>query len=333
MLQEMTIDLRRPPMDRWHFTPTQQAQAIELLHVYKADLGVQQETHELLASSTRNLISGEHWAEIESVSRAFGIPLQDILLCNVYYDILKLVLGCTAFAIASPGGILHARNLDWWTPNGILGRYSTICHFVGGSSGPFSTIGWPGFIGAFSGVATGRFAISLNAVLSSDPPALAQPISFVLRKVLEEAGSFAEAEKFLREAPLASDCLLLITGTKPGELAVIERTPSRSAIRKADVGSSFVCVANDFRALQANHQTTLNELAATSCHRFDRVKKLLEIEPPENAGECLNILTDDQVRMQCTVQQMVLNAATGQIWLDLPSASQEFFQCSDLTEC
>jgi hypothetical protein len=37
MFQELTVDLRRAPEDRWHLTPAQCQQARELLGFYKAD--------------------------------------------------------------------------------------------------------------------------------------------------------------------------------------------------------------------------------------------------------------------------------------------------------
>ena len=52
----------------------------------------------------------------------------------------------TAFAIDGAEGVLHARNLDWWTENFALGRLTTVCHFVGGGAGRFTTVGWPGFV-------------------------------------------------------------------------------------------------------------------------------------------------------------------------------------------
>ncbi|MGA2051611.1 MAG: hypothetical protein ABSG96_28435, partial [Terracidiphilus sp.] len=64
MVQEIKVDLRRAPEDRWRFTPDQQSQAIELLNVYNADLGIQPDTGESLAASAREFVSGEHWAEV-----------------------------------------------------------------------------------------------------------------------------------------------------------------------------------------------------------------------------------------------------------------------------
>src|SRR5207237_8286843 len=140
-----------------------------------------------------------------------------------YYDALKVVLGCTAFAIHVGDVILHARNLDWWTENAALTRYTTVSRFIGGPVGEFTTIGWPGFTGAFSGIAPGRFAVTLNAVLSDEPLQTASPVVFLLRQVLEEASDFQSALRILTETPLASDPLLLLTGTRQGEMVVIER--------------------------------------------------------------------------------------------------------------
>ena len=120
----------------------------------------------VVGAAARELVVAGHWAEMESLARSLGLPISDIVLCNFYYDTLKVVLGCTAFAVAAAEDVLHARNLDWRTEKSFLGRYTTVRHFVGGPAGEFTTIGWPGFIGAFSGVATGRFAVTLNAVLS-----------------------------------------------------------------------------------------------------------------------------------------------------------------------
>lgn len=119
MFQELTVDLHRVPSDRWHLTPLQCQQARELLAMYTVDLGFRPDVAEFLTSSVKDFVGADHWQEMESLSRSMDLPLSDVVLCNLYYDALKVVLspafGCTAFAIDTPGGILHARNLDWWT--------------------------------------------------------------------------------------------------------------------------------------------------------------------------------------------------------------------------
>jgi len=264
------------------------------------------------------LVRADHWIELESLSRMLGLPISDTALCNFYYDAIKVVLGCTAFAVDSPGGPLHARNLDWWTTSAILSRYTTICNFVGGAAGEFTTVGWPGFIGAFSGIAPGRFAVTLNAVLSLEPAVPATPVVLVLRGVLEEARSYDEALSVLSAAPLPSDSLLLLSGTRSGEHAVIERTPSRSAVRRGHQG--FTCVTNDYRQLQINADSPRSEILASSCRRLERIETLLSAASPHTHEACFRYLSDPAVRMQITAQQMVFQPATGQYWARLPVA-------------
>jgi hypothetical protein len=78
----------------------------------------------------------------------------------------------------------------------------------------------------------------------------------------------------------ALDCLLLLTGTRTGEMVVIERTPSRHAVRPAQGG--FVSVTNDYCRLNADPGVVTSELLATSCRRFQRVEGLLHHERPQN---------------------------------------------------
>jgi hypothetical protein len=318
-IQKITIDLRNSPEDRWRLTPEQKQQARELLALYKEDLKVPSDVGEFLASSARELVRADHWTELESVARLLGLPLGDAVLCNLYYDALKVVLGCTAFAVDTADGVLHARNLDWWTKSAILSRYTTVCHFVGGAAGEFTTIGWPGFIGAFSGIAPGRFAISLNAALSLEPATPATPVVLVLRGVLEESRSFDEALSILSAASLPSDSLLLLTGTHAGEHAVIERTPSRSAVRRGKQG--FTCVTNDYQQMQVNAGPARGEILPTSCSRFKRMESLLAAGAPHTPEACFDYLNDPAVRMQITVQQMVFKPASGEYWVRIPGSA------------
>src|SRR5262249_4764187 len=146
---------------------TQQAAARELLAVYQRDLGL---APQQVAEFARPAVRADFWEEMEGVAYVAGVRIEEGACGNLYYDALKPVLvGCTAFAVDTPAGPLHARNLDWWSDNDSLRRHTLQTEFIGAPVGGFATVGWPGFIGAFSGVAAGRFAITLNAVISDEP--------------------------------------------------------------------------------------------------------------------------------------------------------------------
>jgi acid ceramidase len=260
----------------------------------------------------------DHWQELESLARQLELPVSKAVLCNLYYDLFKFAwsrpFACTAFAVETSDGILHARNLDWWTENSALSRYTTVTRFLNAQAGDFSTVGWPGFTGVFSGVAPGRFAVTLNAVLSLEPARLATPITFLLRTALEDCLSFEAALKVLSGTPIPCDCLLLLTGIRQGELAVIERTPSRHAIRRSNSG--YIGVTNSYQALDATAGAgSQSELLGTACSRLERVGELVSRTRPGDAKDCLRYLADPAVQMPITVQQMVFNTSTGEHWI------------------
>jgi len=158
--------------------------------------------------------------------------------------------------------------------------------------------------------------VTLNAVLSLDPAQLATPVVLLLRTALEEARSFDEARALLSESPIPCDCLLLLTGIMPGQLVVIERTPSRHAIRGPHAG--YICVTNRYQQLDAGLGGAPSGLLATWCQRFQRMEALVNNRRPQDSEDCFRYLSDPEVRMNMTVQQMVFRAATGEHWIRFP---------------
>ena len=117
----LTVELRSPAAEGWHLTLSRCQYAHELLELYSRDLGLGLNFGEFLTTSAKDLIRSDHWLEMESLSRRLAMILQALVLCNLCYDALKVILrrvfGCTGFAVDTPRGVLHSRNLDWWTEN------------------------------------------------------------------------------------------------------------------------------------------------------------------------------------------------------------------------
>jgi acid ceramidase len=309
---ELIVDLDLPANERWHFLADYAKDINELLQCYLDDLTGAEFVFENITAYKEVFIKQEYLDEIACIASLSRFSPDEVLIANLYYDILKFYFGCTAFAFENSGTILHARNLDWHTENNLLSKHSKIFNFKRDGKIVFKTVGWPGFVGALSGLKPEKFAVTLNAVLSNDKPEIAYPVSFLIRDVLDTADSFEEARAEFENMPIASDCLLLLSGTTSDQLAVIERTPTRFATRKAENGS--VIVTNDYKQLD-NHLAEGNVLQSTSCGRYDRTKELLQHQKPSDADGCLSILKDEQVMMGITVQQMVFNSQTGDIKL------------------
>lgn len=314
----INVELDHEPHDRWSGLREHRDAARDMVALYLDDLGGLEEFGDLLEAYVAGLVEPELRAELEAVAGILGVAVAEVALVNLYYDAIKVVVGCTAFAVDTPQGPIHARNLDWMSRDGTLERHTVVNRYLRRGEHVFSTVGWPGYIGALSGVAPGRFSITLNAVLSDDPAIFAPPVSFLIRRVLEGTGDFATAVKTLSETEIACDCLLMVVGVQRGEFVVVERTPTRSAQRRTDGG--VLVVTNDYRSLaETGSGDGSGDLLSTSCGRFDRASSLVARYESLNPESCFAVLNDEAVRMGITVQQMVFRAATAEMVVRRPA--------------
>src|SRR5215475_4632133 len=90
--------------------------------------------------------------DIEAISRTLGRP--GVWLLHGAY-----AFGCTALADEGPAGPVLRRTLDWPFPG--LGRLVEVAR-QRGPAGEFLNVTWPGFAGALTAVAPGRFAAAIN---------------------------------------------------------------------------------------------------------------------------------------------------------------------------
>jgi len=306
------VNLDLKPNKRWEFLKEYTTEINELLEYYLNDFEALNQFFYAIKDYKSAFIPKEYNEEIEFIASISKFSSDEIMIANLYYDILKFYFGCTAFAYYERGTVFHARNLDWHSSNNLLSKHTKIFDFQKAHKSVYKTVGWPGFIGVLSGTKPNHFSITLNAILSDDPPQIAYPISFLIRDVLEKENSFEAAKLKLAKTELIGDSLLLLSGLTQEELVVIERSPSRFAIRNAK--SNAIAVTNDYKILKSNTiLNTGNLLQETSCGRHDRALELLRVQPPKNTNDCIKILSDEKIQMQITVQQMVFNNVTGEI--------------------
>ncbi len=191
--------------------------------------------------------------DLEHVARILGAP--GALALNMSY-----LFACTTSAAPGPGGApLLRRSLDW--PFSGLGRCVEIA-WQSGPAGEFYNVTWPGAVGVLTAMAPGRFcavinqapmrrrtrgvlgipydaAVNLgNALLRED----GWPPDHLLRLAFETCATFEDAIALLAREPLARPAMFTLTGARPGEMAVVERTE-----REALVVRGPVIVANDWQ--------------------------------------------------------------------------------------
>lgn len=197
-------------------------------------------------------------AEIDAVAARIDSPGAHML--NLSYE-----WSCTSAVGAPPSGRGNRllRTLDW--PLDGLGRNVVVARHDS-DVGPWFNVTWPGFVGAATAMAPGRFAAAIN-----QPPmrrftpscwldwaierARLRHRSFIppmhlLRQVFETCRTFEDAKAMLFDRPIAVPAFFSLSGTTPIEGCVIERTETTAHVRqggRASIANHWIAGPEDGR--------------------------------------------------------------------------------------
>ena len=274
----------------------------------------------LLADGVRLRTANRFHAEAVALARQVNAEWRDVLLANVSYDLVLASMGCSTVALPTPRGPVLARNMDWW-PEDLLARASYLIRYFEGGELRFVNAGWPGAIGVVSGLSARGFAVVLNAVPS--PEGLRKtgyPVLLHLRRVVEDARDFRDALTMLSEQTLTAPALFTLVGSRNEERVVIERTPTRHALRWPDAGGPLV-TTNDYRLLDKPRTYEGRQLYQTACARYDALCGFFGDHRADRAVEdaaLLYILSDPAVIQGITCQHVIFRPATGEARLFVP---------------
>jgi hypothetical protein len=181
-----------------------------------------------------------HLGEIDKVARMLDRP-------GAYFFSVNYEWGCTCRVAPSPDhtSARLVRVLDWKTPG--LGR-NVVLAKVTAPAGLYLTLTWPGYTGVLTAMAPGRFSVALNQapmrksvgyyyldwaanrrrVWNMPHPTPAH----LLRRVCDEARTFADARDLLRSVPVSTPAIYSLAGLKPTEAVVIERTETEARLHE-----------------------------------------------------------------------------------------------------
>jgi hypothetical protein len=191
-------------------------------------------------------------AEIARIADA--LDFSGIWLLNASYQ-----WGCTARAVEQDGAPWLIRTLDW--PFQGLGRHIAVARMRGAGGCDFFNVTWPGYVGALTAMAPGRFAACINQApmwrrmrhrwlrpLDFAVNALKiwrrtdlMPPDQLLRLTFETSEDFSAARRLLEKTPVARPVIFTLVGRAANERCVIERTETGFVTRQDDT-----CAANDW---------------------------------------------------------------------------------------
>ncbi|MFH2053345.1 MAG: C45 family autoproteolytic acyltransferase/hydrolase [bacterium] len=268
-------------------------------------------------------------AEAEQVARLAALEAYQVLAINALYDFESSRFGCTAFAVPGARGPIHSHCLDWEIGGDIIRRLArTFRYFSPEGDLRLMSVGWPGLMGVYVGVAPGRFSVTLNAVWSEYPPVRAVPVGMMLRRRMAATSDFEELVAELARTELACSCLLLVAGAQPGESVVVERTPRESGMFGSP-GDRPLVVTNHYQVLQAGMSrhgyvvTGEEPFGLGTRERLMSAKARLGQVGPRDPSACHALLDASPFTNELTVLRTTMCAASGELRWNVASVEAD----------
>jgi len=158
---------------------------------------------------------------------------------------------------------------------------------------PYASVGWPGLIGAVSGVNAEGIAVLVHPAAANDvrQTRVAQPLALLARDMLEHAHTLDEAVRMVERAPPLGAAGFLVVDGRRRRLAWIERSPSRSRV----VRDASPAVEGDFFTTEPFAPERASERARRMRPSTDRVARALELvrrAPPGGVEQAVAVLRD-----------------------------------------
>jgi hypothetical protein len=172
----------------------------------------------------------EFIAEIKAIAELSEIDYPTILAYNLVYEYFAY---CTSTITQDANGnILHGRNLDYdFTKE--MGPLFVDANFTRNGTLVHQATFLVGYVGHTTGMRRGKFAISvnqrktLNGSINDNIFEMfhrgAMPMSWLVRRTLENATSWTEAVDLLSNKTLAAPVYFIVSGTRSDEGVIISR--------------------------------------------------------------------------------------------------------------
>ncbi len=210
--------------------------------------------------------------ELEAASKASGRDEGLLLFANTVAD-LTSGMGCSTVIVekdrSTTGSPVFGRNFDWFPTKGIT-EHTLVVVYKGAGKKAFAAVTVAPIVGVFSGMNEAGLCVTMNEISikrSKDRPEFnwnGTPIMLSFRRVLEECGTVAEAEKLLRDMPRTTTCCMTICDKNGG--AVFELTPKGLEVRTHENG--VCCCTNHFRSEKFS--------VTNKCDRYDTLLPLMK---------------------------------------------------------
>lgn len=267
--------------------------------------------------------------EIKGLSRATGIPLGEVLLYNIFYEVFTV---CTSIvAEDKSGNLFHARNLDFglflgwdvkndtWMLSEILRTLIVNIDYQSKGKTVYKSVTFAGYVGMISGMKPGVLTLTLNERFNIDGGYIgiaewilgirtAKWTSFLARDVVEKATSYEQARDMLTNEEVLAPVYYILGGTKSGQGIVITRS------RTSSLHPMSLDISNGtWYVLQTNYDNWTPPLVVDDRRTPGKACMNKMGQAAVSFKELFNVLSTQPVLNKLTTYTTLMQASTGTV--------------------
>lgn len=229
--------------------------------------------------------------EIEEIAKILDMSFNECLLMQLTYEFCT---ACTSAVVASDFGHVFIRTMDWDLPE--LKDITIKIRVVSGDRDIFDAITWAGFVGIFTGIRPGKYAIALNYRRSANPSLLDNmlsifkgyyPNSFFIRDLLTNDDTPDRIKEVMLVAPayytVMSDRTFVIVR---GREEYVERMSKDNTIVQTNCDGP-----DDPSDIMFSHERERYMYPLlTACHSLDAIVKYIGQHPIKNQNTVYTVI-------------------------------------------
>ncbi|MCD6415916.1 MAG: hypothetical protein J7M08_04380 [Planctomycetes bacterium] len=275
------------------------------------------------ASTFDKFISPVHREEMRGIAEGAGVPYEDVLALNCWYEISSVRPACRQVVALDEGtagdGLLHGRNLDWQDYGGALSKNLVLLRSTDEKGRRIALLVWPGMIGSLTGTNDRGITVALNQLGVNTKPG--EPVFLLMRRVLEEAGNLEDAVEMLRSAPLTAEVSIVISDARKNDAACVEWFMGGRLVGRPE---KSVLVADNSPHFISHFGVSCVPQAETALWRMARADiGGLTVEKLER------LLANPEVLLSCNLYSCVFAPRRNEVWVaagQTPAASSRKYK-------
>ncbi len=207
----------------------------------------------------QGMISEDSLEEMQGLSDATGVRLNEIVIPNIQWELQETMLHCSEFVAmgdaTADGRLYHGFNMDTHSQENVAlwNKHSLLIFYHPEGKNGFAAVTTPGAVGVFSGINEEGISIGwdntrIKEEEHPDYEGVFEPYLITIRQALEEASNIDETVEVLTRPYRPLGDILIIADGKTKTASALETFNENHFVRDPDPEDDAIWSANQFNS-------------------------------------------------------------------------------------